>query len=132
MDLGLRNKVAMVGGASKGLGYAVARALAGEGARVAIASRDGDAIARAAPTIEKETGSRALAVPADLSQADAISRWHAATIKEFGGVDLLFANTGGPPAGAALDFDDRAWQAAVELLLLSGLPTRRPRVPPLR
>jgi 3-oxoacyl-[acyl-carrier protein] reductase len=132
MDLGLRDKVAMVGGASKGLGYAVARALAAEGARVAIASRDGDAIARAAHTIEKETGSRALAVPADLSQADAISRWHAATIKEFGGVDLLFANTGGPPAGAALDFDDRAWQGGFELLLLSVIRTVRLVVPSMR
>src|SRR5450756_177803 len=73
MDLGLRNKTAMVGGASKGLGFAVARALAAEGARVSIASRDADAIKRAADTISRETGGDAFAVAADLSQADAIA-----------------------------------------------------------
>jgi 3-oxoacyl-[acyl-carrier protein] reductase len=99
MDLGLKNKIAMVGGASKGLGLAVARALAAEGALVSIASRDAEAINRAADTIERETGGQALAVPADLSKADAIAHWHAATMAQFGGVDLLFANTGGPPSG---------------------------------
>jgi 3-oxoacyl-[acyl-carrier protein] reductase len=132
MDLGLRDKVAMVGGASKGLGYAVARALASEGALVSIASRDGDAIARAADTIRTDTGGRALAVPADLSKADAIAQWHAATIEAFGGVDLLFANTGGPPAGAALEFDDQAWQAGFELLLMSVIRTVRLVVPSMR
>ena len=101
MDLGLKNKIAMVGGASKGLGYAVARALAAEGASVSMASRDHEAIRGAAGTIQRETGSRAVAVAADLSTADAIGQWHAATLREFGGVDLLFCNTGGPPAGAA-------------------------------
>src|SRR5438067_1409038 len=61
MDLGLKNKIAMVGGASKGLGYAVARALAAEGASVSMASRDHDAIRGAAGTIQRETGSRAVA-----------------------------------------------------------------------
>src|SRR5262249_57426692 len=56
VDLGLTNKTAMVGGASKGLGYAVARALAAEGAHVSIASRDGDAIRKAADTLSRETG----------------------------------------------------------------------------
>lgn len=132
MDLGLKNKVAMVGGASKGLGYAVARALAAEGALVSIASRDGDAITRAAATIQQDTGSRAVAVSADLSKADAIAQWHAATMDAFGGVDLLFANTGGPPAGATLDFDDQAWQAGFELLLMSVIRTVRLVVPSMR
>ena len=65
MDLGLKNKVAMVGGASKGLGYAIAHALAAEGAQLCMASRDPDAIARAAQTIERETGSKTVAVAAD-------------------------------------------------------------------
>ncbi len=132
MDLGLKDKIAMVGGASKGLGFAVARALAGEGARVSIASRDGDAIQRAADAIAKETGIKALAMPVDLSKGDAITAWHAATVKEFGGVDLLFANTGGPPAGTAMSFDDAAWQAAFELLLLSVVRTVRLVVPSMR
>ena len=132
MDLGLKNKIAMVGGASKGLGFAVARALAAEGARVSIASRDAEAIKRAANTIEQETGSQALAVPADLSQADAIAHWHAATMERFGGVDLLFANTGGPPAGSALSFDDKVWQSAFDLLLMSVIRTVRLVVPSMR
>jgi 3-oxoacyl-[acyl-carrier protein] reductase len=132
MDLGLKNKVAMVGGASKGLGFAIAKALAGEGAQVVIASRDAEAIARAAHTINRETGGQAIAVAADLSKADAIARWHAATLEQFGGVDLLFANTGGPPAGTALGFDDAAWQAAFELLLMSVIRTVRLVVPSMR
>jgi 3-oxoacyl-[acyl-carrier protein] reductase len=132
MDLGLKDKVAMVGGASKGLGFAVARALAGEGARVSIASRDGDAIHKAADIISRETGAKALAMPVDLSKGDAITAWHAATVKEFGGVDLLFANTGGPPAGTALSFDDAAWHAAFESLLLSVVRTVRLVVPSMR
>lgn len=132
MDLGLKNKVAMVGGASKGLGYAVARALAAEGAAVSIASRDGDAIKRAGEAISKETGARVLPVAADLSTADAISRWHASTLEAFGGVDALFANTGGPPAGGPLAFDDQAWQAAFDLLLMSVVRTVRLVVPSMR
>ncbi len=132
MDLGLRNKTAMVGGASKGLGFAVARALASEGARVSIASRDADAIKRAADTISRETGGDAIAVAADLSQADAIARWHATTVKQLGDVDLLFANTGGPPAGTALAFDDAAWQSAFDLLLMSVIRTVRLVVPSMR
>jgi 3-oxoacyl-[acyl-carrier protein] reductase len=132
MHLGLTDKIAMVGGASKGLGYAVARALAGEGALVSIASRDDAAITRAAATIEQETGAQALAVAADLASADGIARWHAATMAKFGGVDLLFANTGGPPAGAALGFDDKAWYAAFDLLLMSVVRSIRLVVPSMR
>jgi len=132
MDLGLKHKVAMVGGASRGLGYAVARALAAEGAQVSIAARDAGAIRQAADALARETGSAVLPVAADLSRADAIARWHADTIARYGGVDLLFANTGGPPAGTALGFDDAAWQSAFELLLLSVIRTVRLVVPSMR
>src|SRR2546421_6940202 len=132
MDLGLKGKIAMVGGASKGLGYAVARALASEGASVSIASRDADAIRRAGDAITKETGGTVHAVAADLSKADAIATWHAVTIDRFGGVDLLFANTGGPPAGTALSFDDQGWQAAFDLLLMSAIRTIRLVVPSMK
>ena len=125
MDLGLTGKIVMVGGASKGLGYAVARALAGEGASVAIASRDESAIRRAAETIHKETGAPVVPVAADLSRAEAIAAWHAATLKAFGGVDGVFCNTGGPPAGAAMSFDDAAWQNGFDLLLMSVVRTVR-------
>jgi len=132
MELGIRHKVAMVGGASKGLGFAVARALAAEGARVSIASRDGDAIRRAAETIHKTTGGDVHAVAADLSKPDAIAAWHKAAVDRFSGVDLLFCNTGGPPAGASLSFDDGAWQAAFDLLLMSAVRTIRLVVPSMQ
>jgi 3-oxoacyl-[acyl-carrier protein] reductase len=132
MDLGLRGKVAMIGGASKGLGYAVARALAFEGARVSIASRAAGAIQHAGEAIAAETGRDVLAFSADLASAPAIERWYAATVEKFSGVDLLFANTGGPPAGTALAFDDDAWRAAFELLLMSVVRTVRLVVPSMR
>lgn len=122
MDLGLTGKVAMVGGASRGLGFAVAKALVAEGAQVSIASRDAVRIDAAAAALrDTAPGAQVLAVPADLRTADDIATWHDATMERFGGVDLLFANTGGPPPGPALSFDDQAWQQAVDLLLLSTL-----------
>jgi 3-oxoacyl-[acyl-carrier protein] reductase len=132
MDLGLKNKVAMVGGASKGLGFAVARALAAEGARVSIASRDKTAIDKAAGTIKGESGSDVLAVAAELSSADAIAQWHKTTVDRFGGVDLLFANTGGPPAGPVLSFDDDAWRKNFELLVMSVIRAVRLVVPSMQ
>jgi 3-oxoacyl-[acyl-carrier protein] reductase len=132
MHLGLNGKIAMVGGASKGLGFAVARALAGEGARLSVASRDAEAIARAADTIARETGAETLPHAADLGAPADIAAWHAATVQRFGGVDLLFANTGGPPAGTALSLDDAAWQAAFDLLLMSVVRTVRLVVPSMR
>lgn len=130
MDLGLTGKVAMVGGASRGLGLAVARALVAEGTQVSIASRDAVRIDAAAAALRESTpGARVLAVPADLRTADDIATWHEATMERFGGVDLLFANAGGPPPGPALSFDDQAWQQAVDLLLLSTIRMIRLAVP---
>src|SRR5207247_8695174 len=86
---------------------------------VCIAARDPDGIGRAAQRIAGDTGANVVGIAADLSTSDAINRWHAEALKQFGGVDLLFANTGGPPTGTALSFDDHAWHAAVELLLMS-------------
>src|SRR5207247_6531523 len=111
---------------------AIARALAGEGGSVSSAWGDGAAIDRAAVAITQETGGHAFAVAADLSKAEAIAEWHAATIAQFGGIDLLFANTGGPPAGTALSFDDGAWQAAFDLLLMSVIRAVRLVVPSMR
>ena len=126
MDLGLKGKVAMVAGASRGLGFAVAQALANEGALVSIASRDEASIGAAAKRLGCE---QVLATPLDVRSAEGIQRWARATEDRFGGVDLLFANGGGPPAGAALSFDDAAWQGAVDLLLFSALRMVRAAVP---
>jgi 3-oxoacyl-[acyl-carrier protein] reductase len=125
MNLGLTGKVAMVAGASRGLGFGVAEALAREGARVSIASRDAEAIRSAADRL----GGDVFAVTADVRHAADVERWVAATQQQFGGVDLLFTNSGGPPAGPAIGFDDEAWTSAAELLLFSTIRMVRAAVP---
>jgi 3-oxoacyl-[acyl-carrier protein] reductase len=126
MDLGLNGKVAMIGGASKGIGFNVARLLAREGVSVSISSRDEAAIQAAKQQIEAEaSGAQVLAVAADLSRADAIDNWLEATMGRFGGGDLLFTNTGGPPSGTFNDFGDADWQATFDLLLMSAIRMTR-------
>src|SRR3954447_20117391 len=125
MDLGLKGKVAMVGGASRGLGFAVAQALAAEGALVSISSRNEAAIQAAAAKL----GGQTLATAVDVKSAADIQKWATATIDRFGGVDLLLCNGGGPPAGPSLSFDDAAWQDAANLLLFSALRMIRAVVP---
>lgn len=120
MDLGLKGKVAMVAGASRGLGYAVADALAREGASVSISSSNPSAIESAAGRLGN-AGGRIQAAVVDVRNASHIERWAKETIDAFGGVDLLFTNAGGPPAGSVLSFDDAAWQNAVDLLLFSAI-----------
>lgn len=132
MDLGLTGKIAMVAGASRGLGFAVAHGLAAEGVRVSISSRSPESIAAAAARITAETGSTALATAVDVKSAESIAQWHERTLSEFGGVDLLFVNAGGPPAGTALSFDDQAWQGAFDLLLLSAVRMVRLAVPSMK
>src|SRR5688500_15007174 len=129
MDLGLKDKVALVSGASKGLGYAVAKALAADGARVSISSRDEKAIAEAARQIERDTGARVQSMAVDVRSKDAIEHWVSQTAEIWGGIDALMTNSGGPPAGAAVSFDDAAWQDAAELLLFSTIRMVRAAVP---
>ena len=128
MDLGLKGKVAMVGGASRGLGFAVAEALANEGAIVSIASSNEAAIRDAARRLAG-TGTQAFGTAVDVRKADQIDGWAKQTIERFGGVDLLFTNSGGPPTGAVLSLDDAAWQNAIDLLLFSTLRMVRAVVP---
>jgi len=132
VDLGLTGKVAMVAGASRGLGYAVARGLAAEGARVSIGSRDDAAVSVAARQLADDTSVEVLATPVDVQKAEDITAWHARTVERFGGVDLLYVNAGGPPAGPALSFDDAAWQSAFELLVLSAVRMVRLAVPSMK
>jgi 3-oxoacyl-[acyl-carrier protein] reductase len=122
----------MVAGASRGLGYAVARGLAAEGVKVSISSRNEQAIAEAAKRISSETRSESFAMPVDVRSADSLAAWHARTVEKFGGVDLLFVNAGGPPAGTALSFDDEAWKTAFDLLVLSAVRMVRLAVPSMK
>src|SRR6266853_5860738 len=129
MDFGLKGKVAMVAGASKGLGFSVARALTQEGALVSMVSRDSAAIAAAAQRIEEFRAGAAFGFTADVRSAEGITQWHRATVTRLGPVDLLVTNSGGPPAGPTLSFDDQVWQSAFELLLLSALRMVREVIP---
>jgi len=131
MDLGLSGKVAMVSGASRGLGFAVARTLAAEGARVSMLSRQASAIGEAAQRIERETGSQALGVGGDVGSLQAIEHWYKATLERFGGVDLVYTSSGGPPPGPILGYGDDAWQQAFELLVLSVIRIVRAVLPSL-
>src|SRR5215204_5002581 len=129
MDLGLKGKTALVSGASKGLGFAVAKALAADGATVSISSRSQESIEAAAKQIETDTGARVLAMAVDVRDKAAIERWIAQSAETFGGIDALMTNSGGPPAGDAVSFDDRAWQDAADLLLFSTIRMIRHAVP---
>jgi 3-oxoacyl-[acyl-carrier protein] reductase len=129
MDLSLSGKVALVAGASRGLGYAVASALASEGACVSMVSRHERAICEAGKALAAHTRAEVFAMPADVAVADDLTRWVDTTERRFGGIDLLFANSGGPPAGAALSFDDAAWQQATDLLLFSVVRLVRAAAP---
>ncbi len=115
----------MVAAASQGLGFAIARALAAEGASVSIAARKEETIRAAAGRIADQTGAQAMWSVADVGSAEAIEAWHRDTVKRFGGVDMLVTNSGGPPAGAASGFDDAAWRSAFELLVMSAVRTVR-------
>jgi len=126
MDLGLSGRVALVTGASKGLGLAVAAALAGEGARVAVSSRSRERIEAAAATV----GARAFVH--DAGDADDAARLVEAVERELGPLDVLVANSGGPPAGEALSFTREQWRAAYEMLLLGQIALIEAALPGMR
>ena len=132
MDLGLNGKIALVTGASRGLGYATALELSREGARVAINSRSPDKINAAQQQIQAETGGKVLGVPGDVTDPETPTRLVAATVRAFGGLDILITNAGGPPAGSFDDFDDAAWYRGIELSLMSHVRLIRAALPHLR
>lgn len=119
MKLGLCNKTALVGGASRGLGLAIAERLAEEGANLVLVSRNVHDIDRVCRKLHEENGIEALAVAGDQSKLEDIDRILHMAIARFGAIDILVHNTGGPPPGLFVDHDDNAWNAAFEGLLLS-------------
>ena len=126
MDLGLAGKCALVTGASRGLGFATAQALAAEGVQVALNSRSADKLRVAA---DKLGG---VAVPADITEPAAAGRVIAETVESLGGLDILITNAGGPPSGAFESFDDAAWEKALDLSLMSHVRLIRAALPHLR
>lgn len=129
MDLGLKDKIAIVGGASMGIGYGIARTLAGEGARVVITARRDDGLARAADTLRRETGAEVLALAADCRRAEDCARVIETTVAQLGGIDILVNNDGAPPLGDLVGFDDAAWAKAVEQNLMYVVRMARGVVP---
>jgi 3-oxoacyl-[acyl-carrier protein] reductase len=113
----LSGRVALVTGASSGLGLAAATALGARGARLAISSRGGDKLAGARDELAA-TGAEVVAVPADVRQAEDLDALVARVEGELGPIDILVPNGGGPPAKPALELDDRDWQEALPLALL--------------
>jgi 3-oxoacyl-[acyl-carrier protein] reductase len=132
MDLGLKEKVAFIAGAARGLGAATALQLAREGARVAINDRDAAKLQATVEAISKETGAQVLALPGDVSDPEVPSRLVQETVKGLGGLNILITNSGGPPPGRFEEFDDQAWQSAVNLLLMSAVRFIRGALPHLR
>ena len=132
MDLKLKGKVAMVAASSKGLGFGIAQALAQEGASLSIGSRTKKDIEAAAEKLRNETGVQVLANVLDSSNPQSIQNWTDSTLKEFGGIDKLVVNAGGPPTGKFEDFSDEDWQAAFELNLFSAVRMIRAALPSMR
>jgi 3-oxoacyl-[acyl-carrier protein] reductase len=120
MDLGLKGQAALVTAASRGLGKAAAQSLAAEGARVAICSRT-EQIEAAATEIRQITGAEVLALRADLTHAEDITRLVEQVLAHFGRIDILIINAGGPPPGGFLDLSPEDWEKAFELTVMSAV-----------
>ena len=132
MDLGLGGKVAIVNGASQGIGYAIARTFAEEGARVAISARREPALGEARNRLVAETGGEFLAIQGDIRRAEDCARIVEEAAAHYGGIDILVNNDGAPPLGSFVDFDDQAWSRAVEQNLMSVVRCIRAAVPHMK
>jgi 3-oxoacyl-[acyl-carrier protein] reductase len=132
MDLGIRNKVALVTGASSGLGKACALALAGEGVRVCVAARRREQLEAVAGEATKAGAPEARAFTVDLSDARSIEALLRDVRDAFGGVDILIANSGGPKPGTLLQTAPDDWDTAYRSLLRSMLQLVEGVVPSMR
>jgi len=126
MDVGLDGSRALVGGGSRGLGAAIAAALASEGARVAVTARSADRLSEHASAIG------AIPIAADLSTEEGPLAAVNGAVDRLGGLDLLVVNTGGPPPGTFADVTEEQWRAAIDGTLLSTLRMIRHALPALR
>jgi 3-oxoacyl-[acyl-carrier protein] reductase len=132
MELGLSGRVALVCGSTRGLGRAVATALAQEGARVAVNGRHADSTTRVAGELQAQTGRTVLPCPADVGVPEQAERLVAQVQRELGRLDILFCNASGPPAAPFKDTPADAWQRALNLNLLSTIHLCRAAVPIMR
>jgi 3-oxoacyl-[acyl-carrier protein] reductase len=131
MDLGLRDKVAIVTGSSRGIGLATAKALAAEGCRVALCARSEGTLLAAARDVAVLAGSEARVVPvaADVSQPDGVQSVIDRTVQAFGGIDVLINNVGLARGAGLLDTSDADWQEAIAQTLMPAVRASRLAVP---
>jgi 3-oxoacyl-[acyl-carrier protein] reductase len=132
MDLKLTSRIALVTGGSSGLGFAIARELACEGASVAIVARRKPELDRAAAEILKVARTRVLPIPGDVSKAGEADRIARVAEESLGPIDILVANAGGPPSTLFDSTTDEQYVAAIELNLLSSIRLARACVPGMR
>lgn len=132
MDLGIKGKVALVAAASRGLGRAVATELAAEGAALVLCARKSETINQTGKEIAAATGAPVLAMPADVSNADDVSRLVRSGVDRFGRIDILVTNAGGPPAGQFESLSREAWEAATRLTLFSAIELARNVLPGMK
>ena len=133
MDLGVKGKVYLLAGASRGLGYAIGESLAAEGAKLSISSRDAEALAQRATTLsDMHDDAEVVPYVCDMTSADSISAWVNDSLAHFGRIDGVLVNGGGPQPGVFDNFDDAAWQSAFELTLLSAVRLVRATLPSIK
>ncbi len=132
MDLGLKGKVALVAASSGGLGLATARILLEEGAKVFICGRDVERLDNTLARLQAEFGNNIAGESADVSSKLDIARLVAFTVKQFGKLDIVVTNAGGPPAGNFDTLDMDAWEKGVQLTLMSAVRLIHAALPHLR
>lgn len=132
MDLLLANRVAVVTGASKGIGRAIVRALAQEGSRVCMVARTQADLKTAAADIQTQTGAEILAVPGDVSDPLLPEFIVQQVAERWGGIDILVNNAGGPPPGSFLDHSDTIWRDTLERNFLSVVRFSRAVAPAMQ
>ena len=132
MDFGLKDRVALVAASSRGLGRAVADELAGEGCKLILCARSVRPLEDARDEIFDATGSPTVAVPADLTVPEDVERVISAGLAEFGKIDILVTNTGGPPPGPFETHDSETWELAVQQNLMSVINLCRGVLPGMK
>jgi 3-oxoacyl-[acyl-carrier protein] reductase len=129
MNLGLKDRVALVAASSQGIGRATAEAFAAEGCRVAMCARNQQILQTAAEQIQKQHNVDVLAEAFDVTDAAAVSHFVAAVAQKFGSIDICVTNAGGPPAKGFLAATLEEWQRALELNFLSSVYFAREVIP---
>jgi 3-oxoacyl-[acyl-carrier protein] reductase len=132
MNLGLKNKVALVAASSQGIGRATAEAFAAEGCKVAMCARNAETLQEAANKIRQRYQAEVFAEAFDVTDAAAVGRFVNAVAAKFGSVDICVTNAGGPPAKGFLDASLQEWQRAIELNFLSNVYFAREAIPHMR